>query len=538
MKKNLIIAAGVLAVLAIYPASSWYFGKQTEEIVQQKMENFGKALPFIKQVQNDYEREFFSSRQTLAFEIPLPAPKAEESPDDDEESPDKAPAPRSMGSMRLIAKTDIRHGPLYEAGGFKAARATTVLEFDTLRFPGRPFDQETDKAIREKLRQAFGDKAIMTSQSLLDFGGGGHTTLTIPEFRFIFTEAAEQATLSSSGLQLNAEFDKGMQRYSLRGTLPRITIESGQENKARATLSGFELSADQQRLFPDDPLSYTGPQKLSIAAINFESSKSEVSKIALEKINMDMDTPVSGEFIDLIARLAVASLRVGERDFGPVAYDYSIKHLRARTLIDLNREFMTLWFANPEAIQQALSPIKEKSIALLLEEGARIAIDRLSFNLPEGELRFSASLGVVGARPDDFDNPFLLAGKLDASAELSLPAAAVETLLKLRNRRGHDAPTGAETRAAEERIANLVRLGYVNLDAGTLKSNLTLKAGQLTINGKPFNPLAAMAQAQKSAPEEEEEETQEPQEAQEQAQEEPQAQEPETPEQGKAQPES
>jgi uncharacterized protein YdgA (DUF945 family) len=479
-RKNIAVAAGAVAVLvAAYPASSWYFGKWAEEIIHRKTEEFARVAPFIKLVQNDYERGLFGSRQTIAIEIPLPAepPKTGESTD--------APKPRKAPSLRLVSTTDIGHGPLFEAGGFRAASATTVLEFDG--------------AFREKLHQAFGGKPPMTGRTLFDFGGGGRFTATVPEFRFALHDKEEkQATLSGEAVEWKGEFDKGMRHVSTRGGAPRF--EAALSDGALLTLAGLEFSSDQQLMFPGEPLSYIGPKKISIASFTFDPGQAEAPKVALEKIGMDVDTLISGEFADMIVRLAIEGLRVGEREFGPVAYDYSVKHLRARALIDLNRELVAS-FMTPELQDKKQLPeaIKDKLVALLLDD-ARISIDRLSFHLPEGEARFSASFGITGAQAGDFDNPFLLAGKLDVAAELSMPAAAVKTLARIKGDNEEEAEKLG--RLAGKRMAHLARMGYIAIDAGTLKSSLALKAGRLAINGKRFNPLTALTQL----PEEDEEE--------------------------------
>jgi uncharacterized protein YdgA (DUF945 family) len=463
LKPKHIIIAGTVAVLAVsYPASSWYFGKRTEEIVQQKITSI-KAIPGIKLVQNDYERGLFRSQQTIVVELPQ----------------------KSAPPLRLTFKTDVRHGPLFEAGKFRSASATTVLEPD---------------ASQKELRQAFGDKPPVMAQMLLDFCGGGHSTITVPEFRFVLPE---KGTLSGDGLQLSGEFEKDYQGVSAQGTAPRFELSL--ENGTRLTLAGLEFSGKQRLVFPDEPLFYAGTQKVSFSSLEFVSENKP--KITLNKINMEMDTPVSGEFIDVIARLAAQDLRVGEQNFGPVAYDYSAKHLRARALMDLNREIMSLSEKTTKD-----SAIRDKFVALLFEDGTRVAIDRLSFHLPEGELRFSANLGIVGAQAEDLDNPFLLAGKFDAHAELSLPAA-VKTLAQMLM------PPMKNESEMESMIAQLTHLGYVTNDAGTLKTSLTFKAGKLTVNGKPFNFYDTLSklkkQRQKTMKAEEDEQTPEQEQEQE-----------------------
>jgi uncharacterized protein YdgA (DUF945 family) len=466
-RKNSIIAFSVVAVLAAgYLTSSWFLGRQIEA-AHRKVDAQIAAVPYLKLIRHDYERGLFTASETIVIEIPALSLMS------------ASAAPEPVESRHITAKSVIRHGPLLDSG-FAAGSATTVIEFAP--------------AIQQKVLEAFGGKPPVENRTLYDFSGSGRSTMTIPAFRIAVPgKDGDQATLSGSGLEMTIEFTQGMAQYSLRGGTPGFELTT--PDGWRLALTGFGVEARQQRLFPDEPWFYTGSQQFSLAGLEIDPGQNRDPKIALKDIKLDVQASAAGEFIDLIARTGVAGLRVGGQDYGPAAYDYSMKHLHARKLIAIYRDFMALYMEpetlqNEERLLQAMAPMKDKFIALLLDDPV-LSIDRLAFRLPEGEVELNVSFRLTGAEADDFDSPLslALAGKLDASAELTVPVISARTLLtKINAKNEEEAQEYGEI--VDEMIDALVQQGYATTDNGIFKSRLAFRKQQLLLNDKPFNPKA------------------------------------------------
>jgi uncharacterized protein YdgA (DUF945 family) len=169
-----------------------------------------------------------------------------------------------------------------------------------------------------------------------------------------------------------------------------------------------------------------------------------------------------------------------------------MKHLNARKLMALNRESMVL-YATPEVLRdqkrltRALAPLQEHFIALLLDDPV-LSIDRLAFNTPAGEAKISASFKLNDVKAEDFARLWVLFAKVDAAADLALPIPLVTALA------ASDAEDEAEAeergKLVEQAIARLVEQGYATADDGIFRSRITYRGGQLSLNDKPFNPLA------------------------------------------------
>lgn len=120
---------------------------------------------------------------------------------------------------------------------------------------------------------------------------------------------------------------------------------------------------------------------------------------------------------------------------------------------------------------QSMAPLRDPALALL-KFSPEIRVDRISFQSPQGEAKISASAKLGELKPEELANPFMLLGKLEASADIALPASLL----------GESAQT--------PQIAGLIEQGYVQQDGSMLRSKIGFSKGQLSVNGVPFNPQA------------------------------------------------
>ncbi|MDR0380308.1 MAG: YdgA family protein [Candidatus Accumulibacter sp.] len=466
-RKNILITAGAAAIVlaAGYPVSSWYLGKRIET-AHERIDARIATLPFVRLVSHEYDRSVFSARETIVLEIP--GALAE----------DAANSP----SLRVTLKNAIQHGPFPNGTAFAAGSAAGVVEFD--------------EEIRKHVQEAFGGKPAMEIHTVYNFTGGGRSRLSSPAFQLVLPGETEDAqiTLSGDGLELSGEFSQGLARYSIRGGIPRFEMTAPESR--RMTLTRLTIDAEQERLFPDELL-FTGSQKISLAGLEIDPGPNpdddELPKFALAELVYDLQARVSGEFIDQRTQIGAAGLRIGEQEYGPVAYDYSLNHLHARTLGALVGKLASVdpgaLLDEKKRLTKAFEPMKSDFISLLIQ-GAVLSVDRVAFRLPEGDVSFNARFRLDDGKPEDFNSPLRLIGKFDTTAELSLPEKSVGTFLDSTDE--EEARSRAET--VSEIVDRLVRQGYAANDNGILRIHLVFNKGQLLLNDKPFNPMTLLMQ--------------------------------------------
>ena len=487
--KLTVVAASVVAVLAVgYPASAWYLGSQIEK-AHADVRTMMAAQPYLKIVNQSYERGLFGASETTTIEIPAalfhpPGTQTEEG-DAPAEKPTEEPP------IRITVKTAIKHGPLAGFSTLAAGSEVSTIEFDD--------------PVRAKIAEAFGSEQPFDIRTTYDFQGGGRSTFASKPFKLALPGDTPEsnATFSGEPVELVMEFSKGLADYTLRGTVPDFTVSEA--NGSGLSAKGMVLDSQLKRVFPDEPLLYAGSQKLTVAEISVTPGTDEQAgpkqKVALRELAYDVQVPVSGDFLDVIAKLGVNVVQVGEQNYGPANYDFSLKHLHGRKLATLSRAFTALYakpevFADQSQLLQAMAPLATPFFDLLAD-GPVFSIDRMAFRTADGEASFSASISLNDPKPDDFSNPLMLVAKLDASAAIAVPTALVDSLLG--SGESEEAPLAQP--GAASTLDQFKQQGYITVENNLLKTNATFKNGQLQVNGKPFNPMEAMMQAQ-SAPQE------------------------------------
>jgi uncharacterized protein YdgA (DUF945 family) len=383
--------------------------------------------------------------------------------------------------IQITVKTEIQHGPLPGFSTFGAGSAKTVIVFDD--------------ATQQKLAAAFGGKQPVDVQTLYSFGGGGQSLVTSPSFKFSFPGKTEggKNTLSSDGLTLSVDFARGLERYSLKGEAPRFELLD--EGGAKIVFAGLKIESTQQRMFVDEPLLYSGSQRFALAEMTAVPGQEGGAKVGLKDLSYDVSIPAAGEHIDLIAKIGAGEFKVGEQNFGPAHYDFTVKHVHARKLAALHRGAMALYSKpmpvnDAEQMGQLFEPLKKLALDLVMEN-PEFSLDRLSLHTADGDASISARVKLSDAKPEDFANPMMLMAKIDFGADLTLPAALIATL------QGGGAASEEETlmrkQATEQSIASVVEQGYATNESGILKTRIAFRGGQLLVNDKPFNPMAVMA---------------------------------------------
>lgn len=488
MKKVVWVVAALLALA--YPAATWWTGKQVEAQLAEQY-TLLEQTPFVKVVKRDFQRGFMSSTDVATYEVfgdmfrSLQKAQGER----DASGSDQHAAPTPLEPLRFTMRNVIQHGP-FAAGQVAAAVVDTDLVFDAAN----------DKT----LTALFGDKKPLTARTVLAFDGGGRTTLESPSLTHVI-EAQPQSsqgkvTLVWGGMKANMVFTRNVESFTLNATAPSFDMKDEGEG-GHAQMAGFTLVAEQKRVFADEPLLYSGTQTLTIAQVDMRAVPPKAAveavddtpaapavPVTMKKLSYFTNMVAKGDFLDMVGRMSAESFTIDKQDYGPAHYDVSAKHLHARTVAKLYRALMQM-YADPTALAQGssalLAPMLNEGMTLL-SHSPEFAVDRLAFKSPHGEARVSASVRLKDPTPEDLKQPLRLLGKLDASADLKVPEALLAEF-------GASKATDADEKQMLQQqftaqAEALAAEGFVTRNNGLLESKLVFQNGQLTINGKPFDP--------------------------------------------------
>ncbi|MCB4361244.1 YdgA family protein [Quatrionicoccus australiensis] len=464
MKKPALLALGAALVAIAYPASAWFLGMRIEAMQDEQYRSF-EQQPYVKLVSRDFQRGIFSSSETTTIElVGIDELTALAKADDSASSGETPPAE----PIRITLRTDFQHGPFPGFSTMAAAVADSELVLTAEQ--------------QQQAKTLFGDQKPLQIHSELHLLGGGVSTASSPAFAFDLpkTEDGKGGRASWGGIRMVVDFSNHLQHYTLQADAPGLEITN--EQGGLFQMNGLHLEADQQRLFDDEPRFYVGSSKMTLAQLNFNEGKNpegvEKPAFLLKQLTYDAAAPLNGEFIDLIGKIGVEVAQIGAQNYAPAHYDFSLRHLHARTLANLHRALLQ-WYADPSrrsarepaAMLQSMTALRDPALALL-KFSPEIRVDRISFQSPQGEAQISASAKLGELKPEELANPFMLLGKLEASADIALPASLL-----------------GDTAQAPQ-IAGLIEQGYVQQDGSMLRSKIGFSKGQLNVNGVPFNPQA------------------------------------------------
>ncbi|TVO58836.1 YdgA family protein [Denitromonas halophila] len=472
-----------LALLAVpvvaYPAAAWYLGSQVESTLSAQYKQV-ETLPYMKVVERTYERGVFSATESVTVELFGAMMQAVQ-----QATPDAPPAE----PMRISFRSQIQHGPF--AGGTLAA---AVVDSELV----------LDAATQAEVAKLFGNNKPLTGHTVFKLDGSGTATVLSPAFasQFAKPETGEPVNIAWEGIRATVDFAPGMSRYTMNGEAPKLEVKD--PAGAHMLMTGMRFTGEQQRMFEDEPLLFSGKQRITIDAMQMNIPEEDAGQVSFKQISYDIDMPVQGDFIDMSARMGAEIVDISGTNYGPAHYDLSLKHLHARTIAKLYRVLLEA-YSNPAMMgpdadpQLALAPLAEPAMALL-GHNPSFSLDRLSFTTPHGNAHLDLRASAPGITPEAMANPGLIMAVLDAGANIALPEALLLSMAK--DRASAQIAAMSETGTVsdddlhmvtaqfEGKLQELSGQGFITRDGGVVKSTMAFKNGQLTVNGKPFNPMA------------------------------------------------
>ena len=486
MKKVASTTLILALTAAAYTASAWYLGKEVEAQIASQYSNLIASQPYLKIVERDYQRGIFTSEETVTlsfFEL-SGMEKLDTSTDSTDEN-----------SLLMTFHSRIQHGPFPGFSTLAAATSETELVLDT--------------EAREEVAKIMGDKRPYTQQTEIRFDGSGTATFSSPKFESAMPDqTGEISRISWEGIEGKMDFSPDFSAFTMHVKAPKLEISD--EKGGRVHFSDVVIEGDQQQIFPDLPYMYSGTTRFSIGEVSMVGIDETMAPLSLNNLVYDIDLPLQGDHLDVLTKMGIDKLSVGDESFGPIHMDFSFKHLHARALAEINQKLMAV-YSDPNLFNGGTKEITEgfqsalmTHAETLLTQDPEFSLDRVSFANTDGEAKLAARVKLSGATLEMLANPLMLLSKLEASGDLSLSETMVVKLLQnppFPAKPDQDTTSTEEIKEKREmavgqfqqQVAMLMEQGYLEREGEIIKTTMAFKEGQLTVNGKPFNP-AAMSQ--------------------------------------------
>ena len=252
MNKTVIVAAIAVVVVAAAPAvTGWVVERGSEE----RLEAATDAIPLLSVNSHTYRRGWFSSDETITFELlkgmRLPAAVSPAAADS------AAPAPRPP--FLITIHNSIQHGPLPGLSSIGLARVESQVTFAAgVATPAAP-------------PSGFAWPKIETELGLF---GGGRTTLTSKAY----AEAAlkDHSHLTADPVEFGIDFGRHLDRFDVDWKAPHVLVRD--DDGSKFELSGLRMTAHDHRVLRT---LYGGDSELTIGAVELSGIPAKDGPIAM-----------------------------------------------------------------------------------------------------------------------------------------------------------------------------------------------------------------------------------------------------------------
>jgi len=314
------------------------------------------------------------------------------------------------------------------------------------------------------------------------------------------TTGAQGGVIDWRGMSADMTFDRAWRKIRFDALMPSLTVTA--PDQGEMTLSRLSLHSDTQ----EGIAGYSfGDASLNIGQLEFGNA---AGRVGLKGFALSSTARPAGDNVSLVIHYTLDEALVAEERFGPGKLVIEARHLDAAALVKFKNEIDALTRGNlpPAQAGMIVAGKAMELIALLSKKAPEVEITQLSFKTRDGEISGKGKFVLDGRKRDIAQNPMQMLMAFAGDLELAIPAAVLKRLLTPQIRRDIAAyrRSGALTaddvaHLGPEAMAEIVdrvfpqylaRNDFTRLlieESGVYKLRLTIRQGQLLINGKPWH---------------------------------------------------
>ena len=345
----------------------------------------------------------------------------------------------------------------------------------------------------------------LSTETTFRLNGGGTVHV---EMSPIKTTGAKGETIDWRGMSADMTFDRAWRKIRFDALMPSLTVTT--LDQGEMTLSKLSLHSDTQ----EGIAGYSfGDASLNVGQLEFGNA---AGRVGLKGFALSSTARPAGDNVNLVIRYTLDEAQVAEERFGPGQLVIEARNLDAAALVKFKNEIDALTRGNlpPAQAGMIVAGKAMELIAVLSKKAPEVEITQLSFKTREGEISGKGKFVLDGRKRDIARNPMQMLTAFVGDLELAIPAAVLKRLLTPQIRRDIAAyrQSGALTaddvaHLGPEAMAEIVdrvfpqylaRNDFTRLlveESGVYKLRLSIREGQLLINGKPWHVPTQVALA-------------------------------------------
>ncbi len=509
---------GLVVILAALVLGGYYgMGLVTERTLKRNVDVINQSNGLFVDIEH-YDRGWFTSAALLNWRLHIP----ERIVKDSNGQSTTVPAQDHKIQMPLT----IYHGPIIYTG--TGVRFGLGYAHSDLLMPAQYVTKFTN------LFTPASTQPKLVLSVFVNYLNNSRLNIGLPTFKLIAKQGGDQFEWYG----MDSDFSISSNLKTIDGS---VTIDGASliKNKMKAMLGKVTSDYD---LHQTDSGLYLGDASMSLPSLIV--SENEQKTLDIQQFAVHSSSDIEGGLFGSTLKVSLDKMTAHGKSYGPALLEMSIKNLDAQVLAAINEQANKMQQgASDSERQQALFTLLPQ-LPKLFSQGAQFEISKLSLVMPEGPIEGDL---LVSLPKGDAGNPFQLLQKVQGHGTLKIPAAVLQDFIAISVKQkliaqpiaqqvtaqstenaatpstpdagapttasdattsveGHATPPQAGTPVdasqpmtvvdieqqaqvqAQQKLSTMVQNGLLTLQGKEYVIEVNLQQGQLSINGKPFNP--------------------------------------------------
>lgn len=474
--------AGLVVILAVLVFGGYYgMGLMTERSIKRSIDNLTQVNGLYAEV-TEYQRGWFSSNAMINWKLHVP----------------ERVVNKNGQAMTVAAQDYSMQMPL------KVYHGPVIMAESGLHF-GLGY-AETDIQLPAKYSKQFDEmftpesgKPKLVMSLFVNYLNKSDITVGVPAFKLF-------AKKGDGKFEWEGMYSTTTMTSNLNDVVGQFKINgfSLSKNQTTVQMGEFDTEYDMHRSASGLML---GKAKMDFPSLLVMNDKTKVFE--MQGMSFSSNNDVAGSLFSAYLSASLSKIFANGQTYGPGKLEIAIKNLDADVLAKINEQTAALQNGTEEERQQAVMSLLPE-LPKLFSRGAQFEISTLNFTLPQGSINGDLSISLPAG---ENDNPFALAQKVQGHGKLSIPADVlkelmIETLKQQMKKqpalqqaliekiqasqpdtaRASLSPEQIAADRADKQIEQFVQSGLITKQGSNYMVEFKLEQGQLTVNGKPFNP--------------------------------------------------
>lgn len=361
----------------------------------------------------------------------------------------------------------------------------------------------------QKLKTVFGSERPWTLARLPVANGRYDYVGTLAPLHYT-SEAGENYEWAP--LTLKVSLDKPNRNMTTQVSWPSTVFE---DKDVHVAVRDIAMSAKQKRGFGD---MWFGASQGSVAGVQIDFKK-DGTRVALEDMRFHGDLIERPKSVDMAYGFSIKAISALDQKVDNLKFAMRMTNIDKATIAEMKAlgEKAQASAATPEQQLAAMQPVFQSLGKAVIQRGAAIEIDELSFGYKGNTASLKGRVTVEGASESDLATMPALVKKIVARFNVRVPVAMVRDIAdnvaaKQANAQAKGGAANPQTIAQIAQsiqdvvIGKVVGGGYARVEKDVLVSDIEFRGGVLRINGKQIAlpafdaPKARKAQNSPSAP--------------------------------------